>query len=337
MTKMEKGLISVIIPAYRAGDYIEGAVESLRNQTVKEVEILVVNNGKDARTAEICGRICREDPRVRTLEPAEECGVSRARNLGLDAAQGEYVAFVDADDRAHPEMLEVLRRVLKSEEAGIAGCGFVSGDDLGNWQQAFDGQGVESPAEVLSWEEYLAKGILQHDTRIWSKLFRRDLIKDVRFREDMTIGEDMLFLVDLSEKRPWIARTAAPLYFYYRNPHGAMNRVFTPDYMDQVRCWDEAEKEILAAAPQVFQSGAARNKISAICCISALLVAAKIARLPGKEFSRWSKEYLECRERVRACLKTGDAGSLLSRGERIQADLLRYAPALHRMALRMRG
>ena len=97
-------LISVIVPVYNAESYLSDCLESLTRQTHRELEILVVDDGSADNSAALCEEWEKKDERIRLIRK-ENGGVSSARNRGLDEAQGEYVAFVDADDWILPEML----------------------------------------------------------------------------------------------------------------------------------------------------------------------------------------------------------------------------------------
>ena len=90
-------MVSVIIPIYNAEDYIEKCLNSIINQDYRSLEILVINDGSNDGSLEICKRIALHDERIQIIS-TENCGVSRARNKGLSLASGQYICFIDADD-----------------------------------------------------------------------------------------------------------------------------------------------------------------------------------------------------------------------------------------------
>ena len=118
-------LISVIVPVYNAERYLADCLESLIRQTHRELEILVIDDGSTDGSAALCERFAGQDGRIRLLRK-ENSGVSSARNLGLDEAQGEYVAFVDADDWILPEMLETQLIQLTREGGDMILGGYLA-------------------------------------------------------------------------------------------------------------------------------------------------------------------------------------------------------------------
>ena len=122
---MDEKLVSVIIPAYNIEDYIGRCLDSVLSQTYKNLEILVVDDGSSDCTGEILDDYEKKDQRIRVIHK-ENGGVSSARNIGIEAATGDYIGFVDGDDLMEPEMYKTLVNLLKEENADIAHCGHAS-------------------------------------------------------------------------------------------------------------------------------------------------------------------------------------------------------------------
>ncbi len=118
---MGNPLISIIVPVYKTEPYLERCVNSIRNQTYQNLEIILVDDGSPDRCGEMCDALAKEDSRIRVIHK-ENGGLSSARNAGLDAMTGEYVGFVDSDDWIDPEMYEVLYCHLENSQSQIAGC-----------------------------------------------------------------------------------------------------------------------------------------------------------------------------------------------------------------------
>ena len=102
-----KKLISVIVPVFNVEKYLEKCIESIRNQTYKNLEILLINDGSTDKSLEICNKYLEIDDRIVLLNK-ENGGLSSARNFGIDNAKGEYITFVDSDDFIHELMYETL-------------------------------------------------------------------------------------------------------------------------------------------------------------------------------------------------------------------------------------
>ena len=99
--------VSVIIPVYKVEEYLERCVQSVLNQTLKDIEIVLVDDGSPDNCPKMCDEFAKKDSRIKVVHKNNE-GLGKARNSGLEVATGEYVAFVDSDDYVHPEMYEIL-------------------------------------------------------------------------------------------------------------------------------------------------------------------------------------------------------------------------------------
>ena len=221
--------ISVIITAYNVAPYIQGAVDSVRNQTWKNLEIIAVDDGSTDETGGILDGMAAQDPRVRVLH-TENHGVSAARNEGIANARGEYIGFVDGDDRAHPEMYEAMMRGILASGADMAVVNYREiAAEAANPEgaQSADTARKERPeapgdfsgtdggkVPVASFDPLLRASVLlqQRDavqcfiragmegtdgkvvlhSAVWSKLFHRRLLRNNRFPEG-TSAEDIPF------------------------------------------------------------------------------------------------------------------------------------------------
>ncbi|MDE6963459.1 MAG: glycosyltransferase, partial [Lachnospiraceae bacterium] len=106
-TEEEKPLISVIVPVFNGQDYLEKCIESIEKQTYKNLEIIIINDGSTDDTAAVCVKLRENYENIHVITTEDE-GVSAARNAGIEAAKGEFLTFVDADDRLRPKTLKVL-------------------------------------------------------------------------------------------------------------------------------------------------------------------------------------------------------------------------------------
>lgn len=290
--------ISVIVPVHNGASYLEECIDSILAQGYEALEVLIINDGSTDATAEVCERLSGQHDCLRVIT-LPDLGVSVARNRGIEQARGSYIMFVDADDRLRPGVLKSLHRLLIQTDSDMAGCSFVAWGTPGEWEKLRFGK--EMPEElagayagkIYDRNCYLKENILRGNTRCWSKLYRRELIGQVRFREGLTIGEDMLFLVELLPRMRQAAETAYPGYGYYRNPSGAMQRPFTPDYMDQIYCWEMARGLIVKREPDLSVQADAQ------IMVAVMLTVGKIALLSGRE-RRQAKAYLRvCHRKLR--------------------------------------
>ena len=206
--------ISVIIPVYNKIRYLRSLLEQLQAQTFTDYECLLIDDGSTDGSGRICDEFAARDSRLRVFH-IPNGGVSRARNLGLDHACGDYVTFIDGDDRIHRELLLNLHRCAKSTDADVV---------IGNLQKVWEGreetavlpmpyQGLIPMTELLP--EFAR---VQKETGIYgfcvAKLIRRELIGTVRFDPNIRLAEDLSFYLDLYPKVDAMYFDPSPCYSY---------------------------------------------------------------------------------------------------------------------------
>lgn len=235
-------LVSVIVPVYRVEDLLRRCVDSILAQTHQNLEVILVDDG----SPDGCGRICDEyaltDRRVLVIHQ-ENSGVSAARNAGLDAAQGDYITFVDADDWIGSGMVAELLRLADGHEAGIAICGHLPTSD--DAAVAPTGPAVE---HVYSNVEALAE-LLGPDyiTMVvsWGKLYQAALFADLRFPIGR-VHEDEFTTHRLLHRARRVVRTEATLYYYWQRP-GSITSTIGPDRRADQRAAFRARAAFLAS------------------------------------------------------------------------------------------
>lgn len=317
---MEQQKISVIIPVYNGAAWIEECVQSVQAQTWENWEMLILDDNSSDGTDRIARKMEENDRRIHFVQRNQK-GVSSARNQGIGQTDGAFLTFVDADDKLDPCMFEVLAGCLEQENSDMAVCGYYRWDGT-------EESDVTKAAAVPGWhtvnrDAYIGQYFLHGNTRCWSVLYRREAVGSVRFREDLTIGEDMMFLVDLMPKLNRITVTDYRGYFYRINENGVMLRPFTPSYMDEIRSWQLAAEKIGALYPEQ------KARVNSILAVSAMLVAGKISRLSAKERAKYKTQIAECRETVRRALGVAGAKQELPEGYRAKTALYTFCPALY--------
>lgn len=196
---MDEKLVSVIIPAYNIEDYIGRCLDSIISQTYKNLEIIVVDDGSRDYTGEILDNYAKKDRRIKVIHK-ENGGVSSARNKGIEAAEGDYIGFIDGDDLIEPEMYKTLVDLLEEENADIAHCGYqmVFPDRIDYYHNTGKKkiQTTEEGLKDLLSGEMIEPGLV-------NKLYKKELIKKCRLNETVKINEDLLMnyqLFKLSQK-----------------------------------------------------------------------------------------------------------------------------------------
>ena len=190
--------VSVIIPVYNTGEYLAECLDSVLQQTLSDIEVLCVDDGSTDESAKILAEYARRDRRVKVREnPEESRGPGAARNQALEWASGEYVAFVDSDDKVHAEMLESLVVAARESSADVAMCcirKFAEGDDsyraLCTYERTIPKEFDDVP---FTWSQ-LGGDLFALRFASWNKVYRRSYLidQDIRFGEDV-FYEDLHF------------------------------------------------------------------------------------------------------------------------------------------------
>ena len=209
---MEKNnvLISIIVPVYNVEKYVKKCVLSLTRQTYKNCEFIFVNDGTKDKSVEIIKRI--KDSRIKIINQ-ENKGVSAARNAGLDAAKGEYILFLDADDYVTNDYVEYLYKLIKNNEADFAYSTKL-------FQSKKDKQITEDHISVIDGNK--SAGILLSPDVVvgsYNKIYRRQVIdrNKLRFRTDLFYGEGLNFIIRMSLSSKIVVVGERRILYYRKN------------------------------------------------------------------------------------------------------------------------
>jgi glycosyltransferase involved in cell wall biosynthesis len=199
------------MPAYNAQKYIKSAIESVLEQSYNNWELIVINDGSSDNTLDIVKSF--DDKRIVVINQPNG-GVSVARNNGLKEAKGEYVTFLDADDILPKKSLEIRINYLEEnlDVDLVDGKAYVMNEDLKEIIRVY---------EPKYKGELFPKLVLLND-KVYLTYFymvRREVLKDVKFKEKMTHSEDLLFFINLAAKKNIIYAAVDELIFYYRKGH----------------------------------------------------------------------------------------------------------------------
>lgn len=237
--------ISVIVTVYNQQQYIEKCLETICGQSYQELEILLVDDGSVDGSGDICDRYAQRDGRIHVIHQ-ENRGVSAARNAGLQAASGKYVAFVDGDDYLHPDIYRSLHQLSVQEEADIAVCPFYFIYRTGvKRDTAREKAGVYGADAYLS---HIAKDSFAfYYSVVWNKLIRAKILREnsLWFDEGLRIMEDMKFTFSLLEKIGRIAVADEPMYYYRKDNAAAVTTgpiAFADSYRNRMLGYEIMER-----------------------------------------------------------------------------------------------
>ena len=222
-------LISVIVPIYKVEPYLSKCIDSIRNSTLQDMEIILVDDGSPDRCGQICDEYAAIDSRIRVIHK-ENGGLSSARNAGLDIARGELIGFVDSDDWIEPDMYEFLYNNLVKEDADISVCGI-----LNHRGKSVNPLGDPSISAVASGHDamqiYLMNGTIGNAT--WNKLYRRKMYSQVRFPVGR-IFEDGFIMPSLIDSASRVVYDLTPKYHYLRRADSLSAQYYRPELRDYV-------------------------------------------------------------------------------------------------------
>lgn len=211
---MNNPLISVIVPVYKAEAYLNRCVNSIINQTYKNLEIILVDDGSPDRCGEMCDEFARQDSRIRVIHK-ENGGQSTARNAALDIMMGDYVGFVDSDDWIEPNMYERLMSLIQEHNAQISVCGAQC--DWENGKTLFCNDEYPNCKKIEHWTKIDALRELTLSKKItnapWNKLFESRIFDGLRMRVGW-VYEDFEIMPKCVERADTIIYDPTPLYHY---------------------------------------------------------------------------------------------------------------------------
>ena len=205
--------VSVIVPVYNVYEYLDKCLNSLVNQTLKDIEIIVVNDGSPDNSKEIISRYAKEYPNKIKAYKKENGGLSDARNYGIKKATGEYIAFVDSDDYVDINMYEKMYNKAKSGNFDMVVC------DL---NYVYEDKIVRAYSNIKNDTTNIKKAMLNIYPAAWNKIFKRKFFSNVEFKKKIWF-EDVEFLYRLLPQIKTIGSLAEPFYQYVQR-EGSITR-----------------------------------------------------------------------------------------------------------------
>lgn len=202
--------VTIIIPAYNIAPYLERCLESVRHQTYKKLQVIIIDDGSTDQTGKIADFYAEKDQRFHVVH-GENRGVSSARKIGLEQAVGEYIGFVDGDDYIEPEMYEKLVDLAIEYDADIVHCGYQM--IFPNRIDLYYGTKQLKVQDTYTGVRDLLEGT-QIEPGLVNKIYRHKLFKDIEYDENIVINEDLLLNYFLFHRSKRAVYTDVPYYHY---------------------------------------------------------------------------------------------------------------------------
>ncbi len=263
-------MVSVIIPVFNAAGYLSRCLESVLAQTVRDLEVVCIDDGSQDSSAQLVEEFAARDARVRLIRQANT-GQGGARNRALDEAKGEYFTFVDADDAIAPCYIEAMMRALAATGAPVAANAAYA---------RFDGNTPPSPGagalEAAARARVCSFGAFVRDRRVfsavWNKLYRRDALGGIRFLSHPF--EDWPYLVKVFAKAEKYARFSVPLYYYNT---GSVSTIRSPFGEKKIRGYLTGIEDVTA----LFKDDARARDVRRRAAVAAKMLMGKARKCPA--------------------------------------------------------
>lgn len=220
--------ISVIIPVYNMEQYLARCLDSVLNNTYRNLEIICIDDGSEDRSLAILHEYGERDRRIVVITK-ENGGVSSARNAGLGKVTGQYVSFVDPDDFVHPQFFELLMAALKSSKSDMSLCGFLEVEEKDLPLKEESVLYLPENIRIVNCTEFFQNHFFR--SFCCGRLVAAELIKGVHFREELSYSEDSVLMAELGEHNPGLLCSVidAPLYYYYQREASLVKQAKVPN------------------------------------------------------------------------------------------------------------
>lgn len=231
MGEYEKALISVCIPMYNSEKTIVRCVKSVSNQTYENIEIILLDDGSNDRTGELCKNLLKNDKRIKYIR-FSNAGLASARNRLVVAATGDYITFVDSDDFIKETYVSTLYDTLKVSEADISIINHkVCSDEMVMISDNFERNVIIN----LDSKEAIRRLLVDKEIQnyVWGKLYKRKVFKDIVFPEGHNY-EDMACMYKIFLNAQKIAYCEKTEYMYIINTCGIVSKTNHKDYVDEI-------------------------------------------------------------------------------------------------------
>ena len=292
---MKKELISIIIPIYNIEKYLKRCVNSLLNQTYKNIEIILVNDGSTDNSPLICKEYEKNYKDKIVYLNKKNSGVSEARNYGLQKAKGKFVTFIDADDYVKEGFIEKLYEQIKDDKTVLVISNAVNFDDEQEYEQTIQKkEQIKINKEQCIKELFLEKNFF---SVCWGKLYKTEQAKKIKFDKTMKIAEDLKYVMNYLEnckENDNIIIIPDKLYYYYLRQGSAIRSGFDERWIDEINL---CSKYIEKSAGTSYYKYAIRRyiRINVTCAVKFNLDKEKYKYI-RKNLLKYKKEYLSFNE-----------------------------------------
>lgn len=300
-----KDLISLIIPVYNVEKYLSKCLDSVVNQTYKNIEIIIINDGSTDSSLQICQEYKKKYSTIRLINQ-ENNGIAAVRNIGLKEASGKYITFIDSDDYIDLDMIEKLYYFCKEKNADLVCCGTYYENENGKYylKNCLSGEKEYDNYEALE-AMLLSKGI---DSSVWNKLYLKTLWDNISFPVG-DIYEDLAVLYKLLYKSKKIVHIGMPKYHYIIRSGSITHRKFELRHLNVLNVWNNICEFCRKKSSSLYEMALSRYYLS--------LVNIDMQMKNGKEYKIYNKEYKEIKGKINKNIKNIRTNKYISLSKKI--------------------
>ena len=260
---MEESLISIIIPIYKVEKYLNNCLDSIINQTYRNLEIILVDDGSPDNCPNICDEYAKKDSRIVVIHK-ENGGLSSARNAGLDVCTGDYISFIDSDDFVSKGFIKVLYDSLTINKADISECEFsdfvdseqdtIDNTDLNNKDNSIDSKVYSSREMQLN----LLNDAYVNHVVVWNKLYKKSLFENIRFPNGKVHEDEYVTYKVFSEAKA-IVYINKQLYYYRKSSNSitgsnfSAKRLVVLDAYEEKKVFYKEDSELYSKVVLLYQ------------------------------------------------------------------------------------
>ncbi len=288
-------LVSIVLPVYGSEAFLPACLDSILSQTFRDFELILVDDGSPDRCGEICDEYAKKDARIRVFH-TENGGSSAARNYGIDRARGQYLGFIDSDDRIEPDMYQLLYDNLIKEDADLSMCGLadIYGGEVIN--------PVKDPVYLVMDSEQAIRTVFEAKlTSVTpvNKLYKKELFEGIRYPVGEDSGEDASIIVDLLLRCKKSVLTTEQKYYYIHREGSITTREYRSSDRSVIHAYQKNYKLIKEHMPSLLPEARMRLCWAYFFVLDKLLISSN-----RKEHKREERELVAfLRRHTRAVLR----------------------------------
>lgn len=279
-------LISILIPVYNTQKYVKSCLLSILNQTYKNIEVIVVDDGSTDDSLKVINEVAATDSRIKVFHKENEKNIAKVRNFSLSKMSGQYFTFIDSDDYINKNHILNLYTSMIEYDSDISVCGiFINFIRAKRFSLGIRKGVIRDKSELIS-KYFLTT---KFSVSMCNKLFRYDIGKDLRFDESIKTGEDVLFCFNYLKRCNSLSYTKKRSYNYYMRPGSEIHQKFSSKHVSYVF---GLEKLIEEEKNKLFS-----DILKGVTCISCAFLLFKMKRANFKEkdlidkCNKYAKEY----------------------------------------------